>query len=112
MKLSKQEKETIILWNEAESRAEIYTYNPALQVQLTKLCARYPGMVRMTAENGCGGLTFELPKRWLRIVPPRILTPAQRAVVDRMNEAKRQNKAWGSCIYRSKLPVYNSGTRP
>ena len=90
MKLSKQEKETIILWNEAESTAEIYTYNPALQVQLTKLCAKYPE-VRMTAENGCGGLTFELPKRWLRIVPPRILTPAQRAVVDRMNEAKRSS---------------------
>lgn len=89
MKLSKLEKETIILWNEAEPGAEIYTYNPSLQEQLTRLCAKYPDKVRMTAENGYGGLIFALPKRWLRIVPPRILTPAQRAVVDRMNEAKR-----------------------
>ncbi len=37
MKLSKQEQETIVLWNEAESNAEVYTYNPALHNQLSEL---------------------------------------------------------------------------
>lgn len=72
--------------------AEFYTCNPALQAQLLALCGKYPGEIRKTAENGYGGVTFVLPKRWLRVVPPRILSPAQRAVVDRMNESKRKNK--------------------
>ena len=93
MKLSRLERETIIIWNEEEPHAEIYTYTPAMQEQLRELCAKYPGKVRMTAENGCGALTFALPKRWLRIVPPRVLTAAQREVVDRMNEAKRKKQA-------------------
>ena len=36
-------------------------------------------------DNGYGGLTYELPKKWVKVVPPRILSPAQREVLDRMN---------------------------
>lgn len=89
MKLTKTEQETIILFNEAEAAASIYTHNAALCRQLTGLCAAYPEKVRQTADNGYGGLSFELPKKWVRVVPPRILTPAQRAVLDKMNENKR-----------------------
>ena len=81
MKLSNLEKETIILWNEAEKTASVYTYNPALIRQLSELCR--------TGDNGWGGLTFSLPKRWLKVAPPRVLSPAQREVLDRMNEKKR-----------------------
>lgn len=89
MKLSRTEQETIILFNEAEAAASIYTHNAALCRQLSKLCADYPEQVRQAGDNGHGGLTFDLPKKWLRITPPRVLTPAQRAVLDKMNE-KRQ----------------------
>ena len=34
-------------------------------------------------------MTFELPKKWLKVSPPRVLSPAQRAVLDRINEKKR-----------------------
>ena len=83
--LSRLERETIVLWNEAESIAEIYTHNLALQKQLSELCRTYPEQVRQTDDNQHGGLTFMLPKKWLRVVPPRVLSPAQREVLNRMN---------------------------
>lgn len=90
MKLSNYEKETIILFNEAEKTASVYTHNAALQEQLAALCGSHPVQVRRTDDNGHGGLTFELPKKWLKITPPRELSPAQREVLDRMNQ-----KRWG-----------------
>ena len=88
MKLSNLERETICLFNEAESDAEIYTHNPALQKQLARLCKSHPEQVRLTQNGSSGGMTFQFPKKWLRVVPPRVLTPAQREVLQRMN-AKR-----------------------
>ena len=90
MKLTSLERETIAVFNQAERTASIFTYNPALQKQLADLCAAYPDRVRQTAANDSGGLTFELPKKWLRVVPPRVLSPAQRAVIDRMNQNKHR----------------------
>ena len=90
MKLSNIERETVINFNEAEQSACVYTCNPALKTQLLKLCRSYPDQVRQTADNGRGGLTFELPKKWLRVVPPRVLSSAQRAVLDRMNANRRK----------------------
>ena len=91
MKLTSLERESVFVFNQAERNASIFTYNAALQEQLSTLCAAYPDRVRQTAANDFGGLTFELPKKWLRIVPPRVLSPAQRAVIERMNQSKRKN---------------------
>ena len=85
MKLTNIEKETIVNFNEAERVASVYTYNRVLQEQLLALCRSFPEQVRQTAANSWGALTFELPKKWLRVTPPRVLTPAQRAVLDKMN---------------------------
>ena len=90
MKLSRIEQETIINFNEAEGTASIYTHNTALKERLSGLCRSYPEQVRQTADNGRGGLTFELPKKWLKVTPPRVLSPAQREVVDRMNANRRK----------------------
>lgn len=90
MKLSNIEKETVVSFNEAEAAASVYTHNEALKRQLLELCRSYPEQVRQTAANDWGGLTFELPKKWLRVVPPRVLTPAQREVLDRMNADRRK----------------------
>ena len=90
-RLSNVERESIWTFNEAERTASIYTHNPALKTQLQELCRIYPDQVRQTAANAWGGLTFELPKKWLRVKPPRVLSPAQRAVLDKMNQTKRDN---------------------
>lgn len=88
MKLSNIEKETVINFNEAERTASVYTHNAALKRQLLELCRTHPEQVRQTAANAWGGLTFELPKKWLRVTPPRVLSPAQKAVLDRINKNK------------------------
>jgi len=51
MKLSGTERETIVLYNEAESAASVYTHNTALCRQLSELCAAYPEQVRQTGDN-------------------------------------------------------------
>ena len=91
MKLTKIEQETIINFNEAERTASIYTHNEALKRQLLELCQSHPEQVRQTAANRWGGLTFELPKKWLKVSPPRVLSPAQRAVLDRMNQSRQKS---------------------
>ena len=91
MKLTNVEKETVINFNEAERTASVYTHNEALKRQLLELCRTHSEQARQTAANGWGGLTFELPKRWLRVTPPRVLSPAQRAVLDRMNQNKQKD---------------------
>ena len=89
MKLTNMERETIVTFNEAERTANFYTHNLVLQAQLQELCRKYPDQVRQTAANAWGGLTFELPKKWLRVKLPRVLSPAQRAVLDRMNQKRK-----------------------
>ena len=89
MKLTKMERETIINFTEAERTASIYTHNEALKRQLLELCRTHPEQVRQTDANAWGGLSFELPKKWLKVSPPRVLSPAQRAVLDRMNQKKQ-----------------------
>ena len=88
MKLTNVEKETIINFNEAEHTASVYTHNAALKRQLLELCQTHPEQVRQTAANGWGGLTFELPKKWLRVTPPRVLSPAQLEVLARMTQKR------------------------
>lgn len=88
MKLTNIEKETVINFNEAERTASVYTHNTAMKERLLGLCRDHPAQVRQTADNGRGGLTFELPKKWLKVVPPRVLSHAQQAVLDRMNQKK------------------------
>ena len=89
MRLTNIEKETIINFNEAERTASVYTHNEAWKRQLLELCQSHQEQVRQTAANAWGGLTFELPKKWLKVSPPRVLSPAQRAVLDRMNQNKQ-----------------------
>ena len=42
MKLSLYEQETIILYNQAEAAAEVYTHDPRLLEKLRRLAEKYP----------------------------------------------------------------------
>ena len=88
MKLTKIERETIINFNEAERTASVYTHNEALKERLLALCRTRPEQVRQTDANRWGGLTFELPKKWLKVSPPRKPTPAQLEVLARMTQKR------------------------
>ena len=46
-RLTKVEKETIILFNEGESVASIYTYNASLKKRLAAFSRKYPELCRL-----------------------------------------------------------------
>ena len=45
MKLSLYEQETIILYNQAEATAEVYTHDPRLLEKLRRLAEKYPDQI-------------------------------------------------------------------
>ncbi len=92
MKRSKLEQETIVLLNEAEQEAEIYTFNSAWKKQLMELCETRPDKVRLL-QKGEDSMTFQFPKKWLKVVPPRIPSPAQLEVIARMNEKRHGGRS-------------------
>lgn len=51
MKLSKVEQETIVLYNEAESTAEVFTYDQKLLHKLERLAEKYPKWITRTGER-------------------------------------------------------------
>ena len=92
MNVTKYEQETIILFNEGEAAASIYTYNTSLQHTLVSLCESHPAQVGQTGNNGIGALTFEIPKKWVKVSPPRVLSEAQKKVLEDMNRKNRERR--------------------
>ena len=90
MKLTKYERETIILFNEKEEQASVYTCNPELQSQLDELCKNQPARVEFVRSNSWGGRTYLIPKKWVKIKPARVLSEAQKRVLEDMNRARRE----------------------
>lgn len=58
MKLTKYEKETIILFNEAEDQVDVFTYNVNLKRRLANFSRKYPELCRKKAVNKEGGVTY------------------------------------------------------
>ena len=65
MKLSRIEQETIILYNEAEATAEVFTYDQKLLTKLERLTEKYPGQVTRTGER-----QFIVPKACVLVREP------------------------------------------
>ena len=74
-RLSGEEKETIITFNETQEPATIMTYNPAL---IRKLDGWYEegieGIELVEAEslNGTQYRKYRFPKKWAKIIKPRV----------------------------------------
>lgn len=62
MKLTKSEKETIILFNETEDQVNIYTYNVSLKRRLANFSKKYPELCRRKEVNKQGGVTYLIDK--------------------------------------------------
>ena len=54
MKLTKVEKETIILFNEADKEAHIQTYNAGLRKRLEAFSKKHPDLCRLDMSMGQG----------------------------------------------------------
>ena len=62
MKLSKLEQESIILYNEEESTASIYTHDPKLKRKLKRLAEKYPDKVYPDKAVHAGAVSYAVPK--------------------------------------------------
>lgn len=92
MKLSNLERETLICFNESESAAEVFTFNGAMRRKLEQLAADRPEDVQHVKTTPEGGETYTLPKGWLKIRAPRILSEEQRnAMRERGRQAYKSN---------------------
>ena len=77
MSLTKIEQETIILFNEGEADAEVYTHNAKLKKKLETAAKKNPTLYRLKDKNAHGGVSYTFPKKYLTVistVKPRILT--------------------------------------
>ena len=101
MKLSLVERETILLYNQAEPMAEVYTHDPRLMEKLELLAKKHPDQItRKDAHN------FTVPKRCVSVReaiqrPKRRKAASERAKAADTSpcEKVRQLKAHGrECI--------------
>lgn len=102
--MSNIERETIILFNEAEPVASVYTYNGALKRKLAGLCNTRPEEARRVKDDGQGGLTFEVPKRWIKVNAGIIYTEEQKK--------ERAERAKANFIKKSSTAVEEKQSLP
>ena len=73
MRYKRRERETVILYNEAEENASVCTFNRKLKKKLAKLASRFPDKVRLrevTAGGEC--VTYTLPKTCVTPAPQTV----------------------------------------
>lgn len=87
MSLTRQEQETVIVFNEADANATVFTFNGRMQRALNKLVTERPDEARHDGSNGIGGETYIVPKKWIKVRASRILSEEERAA--RVESAKR-----------------------
>ncbi len=87
-KLSKYEKETIILFNEGEDTASIYTYNAGLKKRLAAFSRKYPDLCRLERTHTQGGVSYILDKSRLSV---RLQPPYSEERRKKASEYARQN---------------------
>ena len=70
--IKKKNKLTEIWFDEIGSAVNIRTYNTDLKNRLTAYAAKYPAHCRLTDDDECGCLTFEIDRRRfsVRLTPP------------------------------------------
>lgn len=67
MSVSNIERETVILFNEAEDTVSVYTFNPTLKRKLGDFSEKYPALCKKTAEDSLGSVTYVVAKDRLSI---------------------------------------------
>lgn len=87
-RLTKIEKETIILFNEGESMANIYTYNASLKKRLAAFSWKYPELCRLEKPEHLGGVSYLIDKSRLSI---RLQPPYSEERRQKASQCARQN---------------------
>ena len=87
-KLTKYEKETIVLFNEGEDTAHIQTYNAGLRNRLAVFSRKHPDLCRLERSYDQGGVSYVLDKSRLSI---RFLPPYSEERRRKASEYAKQN---------------------
>lgn len=87
-KLTKYEKETIVLFNEGEDTASIFTYNAGLRRRLENFSKKYPDLCRLEKSCEQGGVSYVLEKSRLSI---RLQPPMSEERRQKASEYAKQN---------------------
>ncbi len=73
MKLTKYEKETIILTSEGDDTYNVYTFNSALKRRLADFAKKYPSFCHLESEDqkvGCQSYIIDKARLSIRITAP------------------------------------------
>lgn len=73
MKLTKYEKETIILTSEGDDTYSVYTFNSALKRRLAEFAKKYPDLCHLESEDkkvGCQSYVIDKARLSIRITAP------------------------------------------
>ena len=81
------ERETIVIFNESEKTAEIYSSSPRTINQLLTLCEKFPDVYKVIRtvrdkDRKITGSYFSCPKGFIKFKRPRILSEKQKEVVE------------------------------
>ena len=87
-KLTKYEKETIILFSEGEDTAHIQTYNAGLRKRLAAFSKKHPDLCRLEKSFAQGGVIYVLDKSRLSI---RLQAPYSEERRRKASENAKQN---------------------
>lgn len=82
--LTSKEKETVIVFNEYDKEAEVFTYNGRMLKALENMVQERPDEVQRIKTNDEGASTYRLPKKWVKIRASRILTEEEKKRVAEM----------------------------
>ena len=90
MTIPNSEKETVIVYNEHEKTAAVYTCNPALIRKLEGLTATRPNECSLLRRYPDGiGMEYQVPKKWVKVSPPRFVSEETRAAnAERLRNAR------------------------
>ena len=99
MKLTKQEKETVNLFNEAGKTAQIETFNGRMIRKLAELSERRPeDCCKLSGPDPDGAYRYTFPTKWIKISAPRearLLSEEEKEeITERLRQA-RQNRRKG-----------------
>lgn len=91
-KLTAYEKESIILFNEEEKTARVYTHNSNLKKKLEAMTKDNPKECKLYEKNSFQGMTYIIPKSYIRITPPKKmnLTPEQKQILSERMKKMRE----------------------
>lgn len=88
--MTRYEQETIINFNDEEKTASVYTCNKSLRNRLAAFAADRPDECVFKMDDGYA-VWYTVPKKWVRIKPPRTVSDAQREHMRNINFTRKTN---------------------